>query len=95
MSKIWTYEEDKYIACYYGIVSDCHISRDLGRPEGSVNKRVKKLKECGAWDVLKVINALANAYHVSLGREGDIDEEELRVFQFLIDECTSLSKAIG
>lgn len=52
MSKRWTHHEDMYIAQFFDIVGD-KAGRDKGKPNGAAARRVKLLKDCGAWEILQ------------------------------------------
>lgn len=78
MSKRWTMEDDQFVVEYFEAVGDFIGPHDLGRPAGSVTRRVKHLKECGAWDALKAVRYYEWAYRVSANqmRDGDQDYPE-------------------
>lgn len=57
MAKRWTAKEDDFLVAYYGAIGSSIGPRDLNRSTASVNARVKKLKENGAWEAYKT------AYH--------------------------------
>ena len=54
MGKRWTLEEDEMLVKYYEAIGDMVGTHDLNRPTGAATKRVKALKECGAWQALKL-----------------------------------------
>lgn len=81
MSKRWTLEEDIILAKYYPGVGDHVGVHDLKRPEGAADKRVRELKETGAWSALRrmLSDEFRNlhAYYLALGDQ--------RAADFLVD----------
>lgn len=75
MSKRFTFKDDTFIASYFDAVGDSIGPHDLGRPAGSVTKRVKFLKDTGAWDALKAIKYYEWAYRVATNQMGLADED--------------------
>ena len=81
MAKRWTVEDDDFLARYYDAMGDYIGEHDLGRPKGAAAKRVKFLKDCGAWDAIKARHRddykHLRAYMVAVGASGaalnDID----------------------
>lgn len=53
MAKRWTVDEDDFLVRHFEAVGDYIGVHDLGRPAGAATKRVKFLRQCGAWDVIK------------------------------------------
>lgn len=68
MSKQWTFENDLFLAAYFDAVGDYVGTHDLGRPKGAATARVKKLKACGAWDLLQNYLLIPSAYRIALGK---------------------------
>ena len=85
MSKRWTLKEDRFLAAYFDGLGDYIGTHDLGRPKGAATKRVEKLKECGAWDILKLMGACDIAYRVAaFGPHEFIDDDQLEAVPRLI-----------
>lgn len=68
MAKRWTEEDDRFLVAYFETLGDYIGEHDLGRPKGAATKRVKVLRETGAWDVLKLIEAAEAAYMIAIGQ---------------------------
>lgn len=77
MSKRWTRREDLFLHAHFPALGDFIGVHDLGRPAGAATKRVKHLKDTGAWDALDREKAAERDYRRCLGRLSVEDEEEL------------------
>ena len=53
MSKRWTVREDWFLVEFYDAMGSYIGPHDLGRSEAATDRRVKHLKEAGAWDAYK------------------------------------------
>lgn len=77
MGKRWTWDDDLFLASYYDTLGDFVGYHDLGRPVGAADKRVLKLKACGAWAYLKAFIAddyrNKRGYLISLGQRRDVE----------------------
>lgn len=76
MSKRWTTEDDDFLVRYFDGVGDFIGVHDLGRPPGAATKRVKFLKNCGAWDAIVARHRAdythLRAYLVAVGASGAV-----------------------
>jgi len=75
MSRRWTMEEDMFLADYFEALGDFVGEHDLGRPRGAATKRVKVLKDSGAWDWLKTIRRAEREYRYATGTQTPADTE--------------------
>lgn len=87
MSKRWSFEDDLFLAAHFDAVGDYIGQHDLGRPKGAATKRVQKLKESGAWDVLRMHADTRLAYRVALDLPLEIDEQEYRHGFRVFENC--------
>jgi hypothetical protein len=87
MSKRWSFEDDLFLVAYFDAVGDYIGQHDLGRPKGAATKRVQKLKESGAWDVLKMHADTRLAYRVALDLPLEVDEQEYRHGFRVFENC--------
>jgi hypothetical protein len=75
MSKRWTEKDDIFLHQYFDVVGDSGVARDLGKPTGAATKRVKFLKDCGAWDALNRSASAALHYRKCVGKSAFYDDE--------------------
>lgn len=75
MSRRWTMDEDLFLADYFDSIGDFVGEHDLGRPRGAATKRVRVLKESGAWDWLKMIRRAEREYRYATGTQTVLDTE--------------------
>jgi hypothetical protein len=70
----WTFEQDMFLASYYDAVGDQCGTLDLGKAKGAADRRVKRLKACGAWEALRdrimADFETMDAYLDCLGKQG-------------------------
>lgn len=73
MSKRWTMKEDRFLVEFFEPIGANIGPHDLGRSEAATIKRVKKLKETGAWQALEHLaraeRDYKNRYRECLGLE--------------------------
>lgn len=87
MSKRWSFEDDLFLVAYFDAVGD-YLARILSNAAfGAATKRVQKLKESGAWDVLKMHADTRLAYRVALDLPLEVDEQEYRHGFRVFENC--------
>lgn len=66
MAKRWTFEDDTFLHAFYEGMGDWIGQHDLGRPKGAATRRVRHLKQTGAWDALTARQKATNDYYAAL-----------------------------
>ncbi|MGN8022296.1 hypothetical protein ACTJJ7_16460 [Phyllobacterium sp. 22229] len=77
MNKIWTYESDLHLVCYFETSGEDAMARYLGRTPDAILRRVNRLKGTCAWFELKRLIAsewgYRRNYHIALGQSAQVE----------------------
>ncbi len=77
-----TYDIDQFLVCHDSIPTGL-LAGDVGKSERWVKARITRLKNCGAWDIIKNKQAAQNAfnagYFAALKQEHFIEVDQLSI----------------
>ena len=66
---MYSFREDNYIVAYVKAVGIQRVASDLNKSVASIERRVKKLRDSGAWDAILRIEQAQKDYLACLGHD--------------------------